>query len=145
MSTQDLNSMQDSKLNNVNKRPVNEMEFLDMAFPCETVVWKALPAIKSSLARALVKEGMTQVQVSKILGTTEATISHYMKGERGSSVVLGQHIQDAIETLANRISTGAFANDQITQKVCDICQQVRDSCAICGAETSEECSNCAHT
>ncbi|MHA2405291.1 MAG: transcriptional regulator [Candidatus Hermodarchaeia archaeon] len=116
-----------------------------MAFPCETVVWKALPAIKSSLAKALVKAGMTQVQVSKILGTTEATISHYMKGERGSSVVLGKHIQDNIDKLAKKINTGSLSEKQITQEVCSICQQVRDSCAVCGAETSQDCTHCAHT
>jgi predicted transcriptional regulator len=116
-----------------------------MAFPCETVVWKALPAIKSSLAKALVKAGMTQVQVSKILGTTEATISHYMKGERGSSVILGQHIQDSVDKLAKKISLGSLSEKQITQEVCSICQQVRDSCAVCGAETSQDCSHCSHT
>jgi predicted transcriptional regulator len=116
-----------------------------MAFPCETVVWKALPAIKSSLAKALVKAGMTQVQVSKIFGTTEATISHYMKGERGSSVILGQHIQDAIDELAKKISTGSLSEKQITQEVCSICQRVRDSCAVCGAETPQDCSHCSHT
>ena len=116
-----------------------------MAFPCETVVWKALPAIKSALARALVKEGMTQVQVSKILGTTEATISHYMKGERGSSVVLGQHIQEAVDSVAKKISTGAIKDEQISQEVCNICQKVRDSCAVCGAETTQDCSHCSHT
>lgn len=118
---------------------------LDMTFPCESVVWKALPAIKSALAQALVKEGMTQVQVSKILGTTEATISHYMKGERGSSAVLGQHVQDAIDDLAKRINKGSLSEQQITKSVCGICQIVRDSCAVCGAETTEDCSHCAHT
>lgn len=103
-----------------------------MAFPCETVVWKALPAIKSSLAQALVKQGMTQVQVSKILGTTEATISHYMKGERGSSVDLGKDIQEAIEELARKISSGSLTDEQITKGVCGICQTVRNSCVACG-------------
>jgi predicted transcriptional regulator len=116
-----------------------------MAFPCESVVYRALPAIKSALAQALVKEGMTQVQVSKVLGTTEATISHYMKGERGSSVVLGQHVQEAIDTLAEKISAGSLSDQQITKGVCGICQMVRDSCAVCGAETTEDCSHCAHT
>jgi predicted transcriptional regulator len=103
-----------------------------MAFPCETVVWKALPAIKSSLAQALVKQGMTQVQVSKILGTTEATISHYMKGERGSSVDLGKDVQETIEELARKISKGSLTEEQITKGVCSICQTVRKSCAVCG-------------
>ncbi|MFX1564778.1 MAG: transcriptional regulator [Promethearchaeota archaeon] len=116
-----------------------------MAFPCETVVWKALPAIKSSLAQALVNEGMTQVQVSKVLGTTEATISHYMKGERGSSVVLGKHVQEAISTLAHKISKATVTGDQITKEVCSICKQVRESCAVCGAETSQDCTACTHT
>jgi len=121
------------------------MEVLDLTLPCETVVWKAIPAIKSSLARALVKEGMTQVQVSKILGTTEATISHYMKGERGSSIVLGQHIQESIDALAHKIRTGTLTDDQITKEVCGICQHVRDSCAVCGAETTGDCLDCTHT
>jgi predicted transcriptional regulator len=116
-----------------------------LALPCESVVWKAIPAIKSTLARALVKEGMTQVQVSKILGTTEATISHYMKGERGSSIVLGRHIQEAIDMLAHKISTGTLSDEQITKEVCGICQQIRNSCAICGAETSQDCEDCSHT
>jgi predicted transcriptional regulator len=88
---------------------------------------------------------MTQVQVSKILGTTEATISHYMKGERGSSVVLGKHVQEAIKTLAHNISTGSVTGDQITKEVCSICQQVRESCAVCGAESSQDCTTCSHT
>ncbi len=121
------------------------MEVLDMAFPCENVVWKALPAIKSALARVLVKEGMTQVQVSKVLGTTEATISHYMKGERGSSVVLGQHVQEMVDDLAKKISNGSLSEEQITKGVCSICQLVRESCAVCGAETAADCSHCAHT
>ncbi|MFX1510741.1 MAG: transcriptional regulator [Promethearchaeota archaeon] len=116
-----------------------------MAFPCEAVVWKALPAIKSSLARALVNEGMTQVQVSKILGTTEATISHYMKGERGSSVVLEKKIQEAINTVAHKISTGTIAEDQITKEVCGICQQVRENSAVSSTENSQDCTTCSQT
>ncbi|MFW9831922.1 MAG: transcriptional regulator [Candidatus Thorarchaeota archaeon] len=115
-----------------------------MAFPCETVVWKALPAIKSALARALVKEGMTQVDVSKILGTTEATISHYMKGERGSAVIIGQNILDEIDQIAKRIKKGVLSEEEVTKEVCAICQKVRTSCAICGAETTESCNSCSH-
>ncbi len=116
-----------------------------MAFPCEAVVWKALPAIKSALTRALVKNGMTQVQVSKILGTTEATVSHYMKGERGSAVILGTHIHNEINDVAHKIHTETLTKAQITEAVCGICLKVRDSCAICGAETSQDCDNCSHT
>lgn len=116
-----------------------------MAFPCETVVWKALPAIKSALARALVKEGMTQVEVSKLLGTTEATISHYMKGARGSAVVLGKHVLDEVDLVAKKFKSGALSEEEISKEVCGICQKVRTTCAVCGAETTEACETCSHT
>jgi predicted transcriptional regulator len=116
-----------------------------MAFPCQTVAREALPAIKAALARALVKEGMTQVEISKILGTTEATISHYMKGERGTAVVLGQHIVDDIGQVAHKIKEGSLTEKQTSQRLCEICLKVRNTCAVCGAETSQDCSHCTHT
>lgn len=116
----------------------------DMAFPCEKVVREHLPAIKSALARALVKEGMTQVEVSKLLGTTEATISHYMKGERGSAVILGKHILEAVDNVAKKIKSRTISDEQITEEVCGICQNVRRTCAVCGAESIEACAHCTY-
>ena len=115
-----------------------------MAFPCEKVVREHLPAIKAALARNLVKEGMSQVQVSKLLGTTEATISHYMKGERGQAL-LGQRILDDISHLAGRITKSRLKADEISQEVCGICQKVRSSCAVCGAESLTDCTHCTMT
>ncbi len=115
-----------------------------MIFPCQTVAREALPAIKAVLARALVKEGMSQVEISKLLGTTEATISHYMKGERGTAVVLGQHIVDDINQVAHRINEGSLTENQTSQILCEICQKVRNSCAVCGAETTQDCNQCTH-
>ena len=112
-----------------------------MAFPCEKVVRERLPAIKAALARNLVENGMSQVQVSKLLGTTEATISHYMKRERGQAF-LGQPILDEITQLAKTIASGTLKANQITQGVCAICQKVRLTCAICGAESLSDCANC---
>ncbi len=109
------------------------------------MVWKALPAIKSALARALVRTGMTQVEVSQILGTTEATISHYMKGERGSAVILGQHILDEVDQVARKIKSGVVSAEQITEEICGICKKVRNTCAICGAESMNDCTSCQHS
>jgi predicted transcriptional regulator len=115
-----------------------------MAFPCEKVVREHLPAIKSALARALVKEGMTQVEVSKLLGTTEATISHYMKGERGSAVILGKHVLDMVDRVAKKIKSGTLSDEQVTKEVCGICQNVRRTCAVCGATSMEDCAHCIY-
>ena len=49
------------------------------------------------------------------------------------------------KNLAEKISNGNIKDEQITQEVCTICQQVRDSCAVCGAETTQDCTDCAHT
>lgn len=115
-----------------------------MAFPCEKVVREHLPAIKSALAKNLVDNGMTQVQVSKLLGTTEATISHYMKGERGQAL-LGQFILDEIALLAHKISNREITPNLISKEVCEICQKVRSTCAVCGAQSLSDCTYCKMT
>jgi predicted transcriptional regulator len=117
---------------------------LEIAFPCEKVVREHLPAIKATLAKNLVENGMSQVQVSKLLGTTEATISHYMKGERGQAL-LGQRILDDVSALAEKISNGALGTNKISQEVCEICQKVRATCAVCGAISLTDCTDCTMT
>lgn len=115
-----------------------------MTFPCETAIWKALPAIKSSLAQALVKLEMSQREVAKLLSTTEASISHYVKGKRGSALMIGPPMQEEINRLADRIKTETIPEEDLVKEMCTLCQKVRRSCAICGAESEDECDRCEY-
>jgi predicted transcriptional regulator len=115
-----------------------------LSFPCETAIWKALPAIRSALARALVEQKMTQRKIAELLSTTEASISHYIKGKRGTAIMLGPPIQKDISQLAERIATGTISQDEMVEGMCALCRKVRQSCAICGSETPEDCNNCTY-
>ncbi len=55
-----------------------------MKIPCEVVVWYILPIIRREVARELVNEhGLTQAQVARKFGVTDAAISQYLKKKRG--------------------------------------------------------------
>jgi len=113
-----------------------------LSFPCETAIWKALPAIRSALAQALVQQKMTQRKIAELLSTTEASISHYIRGKRGTAIMLGPIIHSDIQSLAERISAGTIRQDEMVEGMCALCRKVRQTCAVCGAESIEECSTC---
>lgn len=113
-----------------------------MSFPCETAIWKALPAIRSVLARALVDRKVSQRQVAELLSTTEASISHYVKGKRGSAMMLGPSIVAEIGHVADRIAEDTIDRKTLTQELCAICRKVRASCATCAAKSPEDCTGC---
>jgi predicted transcriptional regulator len=114
-----------------------------VSFPCESAIWKALPAIRSTLARALVDRKVSQRRVAELLSTTEASISHYIKGKRGSAMLLGPSIVAEIGHLADRIAGDTINGKALTRELCAICRKVRSSCATCGAEGPEDCRKCA--
>lgn len=113
-----------------------------VSFPCETAIWKALPAIRSALARALVDRKVSQRRVAELLSTTEASVSHYIKGKRGSAMMLGPSIIAEIGRLADRIAKSTIDEKALTQELCGICRKVRVSCATCAAEGPEDCARC---
>ena len=87
---------------------------------------------------------MSQRQVAELLSTTEASISHYVKGKRGSAVKLGYPMQEEINTLADRIKSEAISNEELVNEMCSLCRQVRTSCAICESEELTNCDSCSH-
>ena len=55
-----------------------------MKIPCELVVWYVLPTIRREVARELVNShGMSQAEVARKFGVTDAAISQYLKKKRG--------------------------------------------------------------
>jgi predicted transcriptional regulator len=57
-----------------------------MKIPCELIVWYVLPSIRRELARELVeKHKLTQAEVARRFGVTDAAISQYLKSKRGTN------------------------------------------------------------
>lgn len=92
------------------------------------VVWYVLPTIRREVARELVKTyGMSQAEVARKFGVTDAAISQYLKKKRGDShldenspkyEIFEQEIKASAERIAN--NTSEFATE-----MCSICTVVK--------------------
>lgn len=101
-----------------------------MKIPCELVVWYVLPNIRRELAKELVEgHGLTQAEVARRFGVTDAAISQYMKKKRGAN----QEMEESIgyDEFINqvRISAERIVNSgvDIVQETCRICGVVKQS------------------
>ncbi len=96
--------------------------------PCETAVWHILPAIRSEVAKELVKCGLSQKEISGRLGITQPAVSQYVTSKRGSNVAISDEVTVLIRTLAQDV---AEKNDvDLNVRVCEICTRIKgdDSC-----------------
>ncbi len=56
-----------------------------MKIPCELIVWHALPMIRREMAAELVgTHGMSQADVARKFGMTDAAVSQYIRRKRGA-------------------------------------------------------------
>lgn len=100
-----------------------------MKIPCELIVWYVLPSIRRELARELVENhSLTQAEVARRFGITDAAISQYLKSKRGTSKELegsGKYpeFRKEIEKAAERMLNGS----DIVTETCQICQMVKKS------------------
>lgn len=101
-----------------------------MKIPCELIVWYVLPTIRRELARELVEcHSMTQAEVARRFGVTDAAISQYLKKKRGANPEMEQGIgydefKDEISRSALLIKEG---DADIVSETCRICGVVKDS------------------
>lgn len=120
--------------------------------PCEIVVKYFLPACRSLIAKELVETyGLTQVATAKKLGTTQATISHYLLSKRGEKHIKQLEnnalTKSAINIIAKDLATETFPSSNITQKLCDLCTVLRHNGLICTihksySSLSDTCDSC---
>jgi len=96
-----------------------------MKIPCELIVWYVLPNIRRELAKELVEgHGLTQAEVARRFGVTDAAISQYLKKKRGAN----QEMEESIgyDEFKRQIQISA---ERIVNKGVDI---VQETCRICG-------------
>lgn len=100
-----------------------------MKIPCELIVWYVLPSIRRELARELVeKHHLSQAEVARKFGVTDAAISQYLKAKRGTNKEMeasGKYddFKKEVELAAVRIIKGS----DIVTETCRICEMVKRS------------------
>ncbi len=94
-----------------------------MKSPCETVVWDILPSIRAAIAGELVKRGVPQNEVSKLLGITPPAVSQYVSKKRGYSIEFEEDIKASISKLADDLMDKSVGDPM--PRICDICRMLR--------------------
>jgi predicted transcriptional regulator len=90
----------------------------------ENTVWNILPAIRSELAKILIKKHkLTQRKVASLLGITEAAVSRYLAGKRGLFEISDITILKEISKSAGRIIKGDYKTMAI--EICRICTLIK--------------------
>ena len=101
-----------------------------MKIPCELVVWYVLPTIRREVARELVNtHGMSQADVARKFGVTDAAISQYLKKKRGENPLIEESPQydkfeAEIKASAERIATDS---SEFATEMCRICTVVKST------------------
>lgn len=97
-----------------------------MQFPCEIIVRDVLPAFKAYIVKALFHDyKFSQSKISNLLNITQASVSYYLRGERGSigAEIIEKHekVKNLLNSLTKTIATEAADPRIIVDKVCDLC------------------------
>lgn len=67
-----------------------------MMLPQEIEVWYIIPTLRKELALCLKELGISQKDIAKKLGITEAAVSQYIKGKRGSETEIPNELKSEV-------------------------------------------------
>jgi predicted transcriptional regulator len=107
-----------------------------MKSPCEVIVWDVLPSIRAAIAEELVKRGLSQKEVSRLLGITPPAVSQYVSKKRGYNIQFTDDAKLAIEKLADDLIQNKV--DNLVERICEICKSLRDEETAC---VSSKCNS----
>src|SRR3989338_6554624 len=112
--------------------------------PQELEVWYLLPAIRRELAKSLLKLELKQSEISRILGTSRAAITQYLKLKRASELEFNNVTLKEITNSAKIISKKPELLVEQIQRICKIAKQTKILCNIhkCNHLREECCEVC---
>jgi len=103
-----------------------------MNAPCEIIVSKILPTIRSELTRELVRtHNLSQRQVAKKLGITESAVSQYLSKKRGHNIVFDEKTTKMIKDLASKKAKQKSDKIATMEEICILCSAMRKSKQVC--------------
>jgi predicted transcriptional regulator len=95
-----------------------------MKSPCEKILWYILPAIRKEFAKIMVHDyKMTQKEVAKKLGISNAAVSQYLSQKRGNIQIFDDDILQEIKNSAKKITQQK--KDIILKETCRICEMLK--------------------
>lgn len=100
-----------------------------MKLPQEIEVQYIIPALRRELVKELKKLDCSQKEISTVLELTEAGISQYLSGKRGSEVKFDKYIEKEIRDSAKKIKEGSPSFTEL-QKLCNLCKTNMILCAV---------------
>ena len=104
---------------------------MQMKSPCEEIVWDVLPSIRAAIAEELVKRGISQKEVSRMLGITPPAVSQYVSKKRGYSIEFRKDIRQAIAVLADDLIEARVKGPDLVKRICSICRMLQDDENAC--------------
>ena len=104
---------------------------MQMKSPCEEIVWDVLPSIRAATAGELIKRGISQKEVSRMLGLTPPAVSQYLSKKRGYNIEFREDIRQAIGVLAEDLIKEDIKGADLVKRICSICRMLQDDDAAC--------------
>ena len=104
---------------------------MQMKSPCEEIVWDVLPSIRAATAQELIKRGISQKEVSRMLGLTPPAVSQYLSKKRGYNIEFREDIRQAIGVLADDLIEGNVRGPDLVNRICSLCRMLQEDNTAC--------------
>lgn len=98
--------------------------------PCETVQREMLPVLRTKLARALKKKGLSQTEISKSMDVTQAAVSKYLN-QRLPRTELSCELDALVQRLVDMLQEPSNSADLLVKEICSACMISRVGSNLC--------------
>jgi predicted transcriptional regulator len=97
--------------------------------PQEIETWYVIPAIRREMVLELKRRKVSQKEAARMLGLTEAAVSQYMSGKRGTDVKFEAGMKAEIRKSVDAITKGASVMEEI-HRLTTFCRRKGTLCKI---------------
>lgn len=98
--------------------------------PQEIEVWYLLPAIRREFALSMIKKGMKQKDIAKVMDIRESTVSQYLSSTRAKAIKFNKGIKKSIDIAVNKIINKESSIILEIQKICELAKKQKFLCSI---------------
>jgi predicted transcriptional regulator len=115
-----------------------------MLLPSEIEARSLIPAVRSILAKKLIKEyNLKEEDVAKVLGLTQAAVSNYVRGTRGDIQLVAKlgavhEVMRMIDDIAKDLASNKAYTPRTMSKFVQLCNYMRYTFIICDVHHTME-------